>query len=39
LAIKIIYRQVCRTVEKREAQNRDDNYADDSDSGEAIDSR
>jgi hypothetical protein len=39
LAIKIIYRLVCRAIEKKEAQNRDDNYADDSDNGEANDSR
>jgi flagellar biosynthesis/type III secretory pathway M-ring protein FliF/YscJ len=33
LVIKIIYRLVCRAIEKREAENRDDNYADDSDNG------
>jgi hypothetical protein len=30
---------LCRAIEKKEAQDRDDNYADDADNGEANDSR
>ena len=39
VAIKIIYRIICRAIEKREAQNCDDNVADESGSDEADDSR